>query len=90
MSEPQFLTIICSLIHETQKAVLIHWLDEENEIDLEIWIPKGCLEEDEFDRENSIKALRSGVKDYTLDVLIVWMRDQEWFSDEIQELIDLL
>ena len=89
MSERNFLTTQCRLIRETEKAVHLHWCDPENEMDMQIWVPKACIEEDDFDREATLQKLRRAPEPVLVDLAIWWLRDQEWFDDSIQELIDL-
>jgi len=89
--EPKFLPCLCKLLEERDKALRLHWLDEGNDIDLTFWIPKACVDEED-DRDNEIDYLRyhsrqGGV--WLLNIAIWWLRDQEWFDDDIQELIDL-
>lgn len=88
MPEPRFLTIQCRLLRETEKAIHLHWLDEDNEMDMQFWVPKKCIEEDDDDREMAIIGLRRG-DDCLVDIAIWWLQDQEFFDESIQELIDL-
>lgn len=41
MSKPvECFDMHCKLVLEKDKAVLLHWLDEENDEDQEFWVPK--------------------------------------------------
>lgn len=87
----RFLTILCHLVRETEKAIQLHWDDEDNDVNMQIWVPKKCIEEDDFDREVTLQKLRSAARTnfILVDVAVWWIQDQEWFDESIQELIDL-
>lgn len=78
------LTIVAQLVMETPQACQLRWIDDDLEMNQTFWIPKSCMDPDDWDREQSIKLMneRHGTSTTTnIDVQTWWLRDQDWFEE---------
>lgn len=77
------LTIAAQLLIEKELACQLRWLDEDLEVDETFWIPKSCMDPDDWDREQSIKLMneRGRTRTTNIDVQTWWLRDQDWFEE---------
>ena len=80
----------CTMLAETEKACQLRWYDPDLEADATFWIPKSCLDPDEFDLSSSLHLMRVRASaEYTnIDIQSWWLRLQDWFEPWLDELED--